>query len=64
MREKLVGFVDMPNHLEKLKSIWQECQIDLSEKKVTQKAKQEKEAFQKTNYLNEPSAHYKLDFED
>ena len=54
---------DMPTHLEKLKSIWQECQIDLSQKKSSEKSKLEKKPIKnETTHVSEPASQYKLGF--
>jgi len=50
---------DMPAHLEKLKNIWEECQIDLSEKKKsTKKTKTTTKVKKATNLVNEPFEPY------
>lgn len=54
---------DMPTHLEKLKSIWHECQIDLSGKENAEKTKLEKKVVVKENtHISEPPSQYKLGF--
>lgn len=51
---------DMPKHLEKLKQIWNEYQVDLSQKKKTKSTKKTKP--RKSDYAEEPSGNYKLNF--
>lgn len=50
----------MPCHLEKLKSIWQECQRDLSDREDAKKQPVKME----TLHISEPASQYKLGFED